>query len=101
MGLSERIDRAVARLEPGKAGNTRAALLRLRADCGCREGAWLMVAATAATVAYLVEDARSHSSVSVAAIILAVLFGSAAVGKALGIAIARMRLLLRLRDFER
>jgi len=100
-GMQERIDRATAGLEPSAAEATRARLETLRTDCGCREGALLMVAATVVTVLYLGGDAQPRSTLTTALIVLGVLFGGAAVGKTIGLVIARLRLQLFLTRLER
>jgi hypothetical protein len=73
----------------------------MRADCGCREGALLMVTATLATVLYLAVDAEPRSTSAIALILGGVVFGGAAVGKAIGLLIARVRLLVALTRLER
>jgi hypothetical protein len=98
--LSVRIDRAVTQFEPGAAEEARRRLLQLRHDCGCREGAIVMLSTTCATVAYLIAMPSRRSALSIAVITLGVLFASAVTGKALGLLSARVRLLLCLRDLE-
>jgi hypothetical protein len=96
-----RIDRAVAALEPSRAEATRSRLRRIQTDCGCREGALLMLAATLATALQLALQAEPRPAATVALTLVGVLFGSAAVGKAIGLAIARVRLLVALSRLER
>jgi hypothetical protein len=96
-----RIDHVVAPLEPTAAEATRHRLHGLRTDCGCREGALLMVTALIGAIVYLNLETQPRSDSAIALILVGVLFGGAAVGKAIGLAIARARLLFALARLER
>lgn len=98
---SGRIDRALAGLDSAQETETRSTLRRLQEDCGCREGAILMISATAAAAFLLAQDTASRSATSITAIVVGVMFFSALVGKALGLLIARARLVALLRELER
>jgi len=88
------------RLEPAEAQIWRIKLEKLQADCGCGVGAVLMIAGFSTWVLY---TAMEHAERTLGANILlglGVLIASAAIGKAIGLFIARLRLELMLRKLE-
>jgi NhaP-type Na+/H+ or K+/H+ antiporter len=96
-GASARIDRLV----PETGDPLREKLRALQLECGCKEGALLMVLSTIAASVFLIQDSGSRSAAAIALTVLAVMLSGAAVGKAIGLAVARVRLHLLLRAHER
>ncbi|MEJ7567709.1 MAG: hypothetical protein WKF41_05530 [Gaiellaceae bacterium] len=92
--------RATVGLEPQLADAIRHKLLQLHTSCGCQEGSVLMLAATAAAIAYFVIAGQLGSIRSTALIIVGVMLGSGALGKVIGLAIARTRFFVLLRQLE-
>jgi hypothetical protein len=94
-----RIDRVLATAPADERPELRERFVRLETACGCRLGALCMLVGTAAAVFSVATGSGSGAMPDGVLVVLA-LFGSAVVGKTIGVSAAQARLRWLLRSAE-